>query len=62
MSKVVSTKYQNLVTGNPFKCIAYDGELLTLDGIGKMAVTFQIPWQMVLTKYREIKRGQHERV
>ena len=55
ISNVVGTKFQNLVTGNQYKCIGYDGKDLTLEGIGKIKVKFQIPLSLVVLKYREIK-------
>ncbi len=57
-SKIVGSKYQNLVTGNIYQCIAYDGQLLTLEGIGKLRVTFRISWQLVLENYREIREEE----
>jgi len=32
----------------------YDGNLLTLEGIGKIKVTFQIHWKLVLSTYQEL--------
>ena len=52
---VVGSQYKNLVTNNLYRCVAYDGEVLTLVGIGKNKVIFQLPWRLVLTKYQEIK-------
>ena len=52
---IVGKKYRNLVTGNTYLCIGYDGDLLTLEGIGKIKVTFQLPWWFVLSKYQELK-------
>lgn len=53
---IIGKRYQNTVTGNRYRCIAYDGQILTLEGIGKQKVTFQIPWWVVVSKYREIKK------
>lgn len=53
-SQVVGCKFQNLVTGNRYRCVAYDGEVLTLEGMGKINTTFQIPWWLVMLKYREL--------
>ena len=58
MVNIVGKKYRNLITGNTYVCIGYDGRLLTLQGIGKNKVTFEIAWQMVLAKYKEgIQKG-----
>ena len=54
MDNIVGKKYENLVTGNTYECIGYDFNLLTLQGIGKIKVTFQIPLWLVLSKYQEI--------
>lgn len=54
-SKVIGCKFKNLVTGNCYKCVAYDGNVLTLEGIGNVITFFDIPWWLVLLKYREIK-------
>jgi hypothetical protein len=51
---IIGKKYRNLVTGNTYKCTGHDGNLLTLQGIGKIKVTFQIPWLLVLSNYQEI--------
>jgi hypothetical protein len=52
---IVGKKYRNLVTGNTYLCTGYDGNLLTLEGIGKVKVTFQIHWTLVLSTYQELK-------
>ncbi len=53
-TQVIGCKFQNLVTGNRYKCIAYDGNVLTLEGIGNVITTFQIPWWLVVLKYQEL--------
>jgi len=52
---IVGRNYRNLVTGNTYQCTGYDSNLLTLEGIGKIKVTFQLPWWFVLSKYQELK-------
>jgi hypothetical protein len=54
---IVGKKYRNLVTGNTYECIGYDGNQLSLSGIGKINITFQIPLWLVSLKYREVKEG-----
>ena len=58
--KIIGSCYQNLVTGNQNRCVAYDGEILTLEGIGRIKVTFQISWRLVLSKYREIRKEERQ--
>lgn len=52
---IIGKQYQNLVTGNQYRCIGYDGEDLTLEGIGKQKVIFNIPLCLAVLKYREIE-------
>jgi len=52
---IIGRQYQNLVTGKQYRCVAYDGKDLTLEGIGKQKVTFNIPLCLVVLKYREIE-------
>ena len=52
---IIGRQYQNIMTGNQYRCVAYDGKDLTLAGIGKQKVTFQIPLCLVVLKYREIE-------
>jgi hypothetical protein len=59
---IIGKKYRNLVTGNTYECIGYDGNQLTLSGIGKIKVTFHIAWWIVCLKYREVKEGGIENV
>jgi hypothetical protein len=55
---IVGKKYRNFVTGTTYECIGYDGNQLTLSGIGKIKVTFQIHGWLVLSKYQEVKRKE----
>jgi len=54
----VGRQFQNLITGNQYRCIGYDGHDLILQGIGKIKVTFKIPLHLSVMKYREIEHDQ----
>ena len=55
---IIGRQYQNIMTGNSYRCVAYDGNELTLEGIGKIKVTFNIPLCLAVLKYREIEKGK----
>lgn len=54
-NNIIGNLYQNIVTGNRYRCIAYDGKDLTLEGIGRTKVTFNIHLSLAVLKYREVR-------
>jgi hypothetical protein len=49
--------FQNIVTNNIYCCVEYKNKILTLEGIGKVKTTFNIPLHLAFLKYKEVERG-----